>query len=210
VTDTALSLLRERLGFTTGVRDNLLQTLLKAELDELKRIHGLSLNLEETSELMLLVDVAAWRYQRSPDPMPHNLRYKIKQYLISAAGRGDLPGVDRDLDPGKIEAMVARMIEQHDKSSAAHPVIQAAIAAIEGSRVYRQAFEVDDWEPYLDRYKLFIGADAHGRGLVAHVQSVTRGDGAYSTGDIVTGQRIYNTGDIEIYAGEPFDGEIKI
>jgi hypothetical protein len=210
LTDTALSLLRERLGFTTGVRDNLLQTLLKAELDELKRIHGLSLNLEETSELMLLVDVAAWRYQRGPDPMPHHLRYKIKQYLIRAASRGDLPGVDPGLPIEQITALVNKMIEQHDQSSAAHADIRAAIAEIEGARIYRQAFEVDDWEPYLDRYKLFIGADAHGRGFGAHVQSITRDEGSYSIGDIVTGQRIYNTGDIEIYTGEPFDGEIKI
>ncbi|MFD1204016.1 hypothetical protein ACFQ38_02585 [Sporosarcina contaminans] len=93
--ESALKIVKARLGITSNVRDFYLQEIIKGIVEELKA-QGLSLNNDSSLHLMFVADYAAWRYQSVGDsqlsaarvtlPMPRHLQFRLHNLIINQAG----------------------------------------------------------------------------------------------------------------------------
>lgn len=89
-TATVVSLVKERLGIKTTVRDTYLTSIVDGILAELEDEKGLVLDGANPYHLMFVVDYATWRYQSvtegtSPSlSMPRHLQYRLHNLMIHA------------------------------------------------------------------------------------------------------------------------------
>ena len=58
-----LTLVKQRLGFSSTARDAYLQHIIKSVLDNLVRVRGISLDPERYDHIFFVVKYAVWEYQ---------------------------------------------------------------------------------------------------------------------------------------------------
>jgi len=85
---TMVTLVKERLGIKTDVRDIYLTAIVDGVIKELEEEKGLVLDGANPYHLMFVVDYATWRYQNrdSPEGMPRHLQYRLHNMIIHAGG----------------------------------------------------------------------------------------------------------------------------
>jgi len=76
---TVLEMLKVDLGISHQSRDGYLNNVIQGCVEELKD-KGIMLDLEQTDDVMLLSDYAAWRYRKRTEdvPLAKNLDLRIK------------------------------------------------------------------------------------------------------------------------------------
>ncbi|MDF2717199.1 MAG: hypothetical protein K0R28_4124 [Paenibacillus sp.] len=88
--DTALivSLVKERLGIRTAVRDTYLTAIVDGIVQELKDEKGVALKSDDANHLMFCVDYTTWRYQSrdSDGAMPRHLQFRMHNLIIHSGG----------------------------------------------------------------------------------------------------------------------------
>ncbi|MED4783446.1 hypothetical protein [Brevibacillus choshinensis] len=88
--DTAivLSLVKERLGIRSNVRDTYLSAIVQGVVKELEDEKGIVLQAADASHLMFCVDYASWRYQSrdSTGAMPRHLQFRLHNLIIHSCG----------------------------------------------------------------------------------------------------------------------------
>ncbi len=92
-----LELLKLDLGIKNPSKDEYFNALIDAAIKELQR-KGIRLNLNETDDIMLVVDYAAWQYRRRTwdksalqqenAPLPQNLQLRIRNRIIRGRAIG--------------------------------------------------------------------------------------------------------------------------
>lgn len=99
--DTALELLKIKLGISTTVRDKYLKAILDGVKQELKEVQGLNLDVEnDNSHLMFIVDYAEFRYSSvgantnqsvaaTQPGLPRHLQWRLHNLIISNKKAGD-------------------------------------------------------------------------------------------------------------------------
>ena len=84
---SALDLLKASLGYKSEVRDKLLTIIISGVIDELTNEKGILLNFEDSSHLMFVVDLSAFRYENKGGGMiPRNLEYRLRNLIIKCGG----------------------------------------------------------------------------------------------------------------------------
>lgn len=82
------SLVKERLGIRTNVRDTYLTAIVESVIKELEDEKGLVLDGANPYHLMFIVDYATWRYQGrdSTEAMPRHLQFRLHNLIIHVGG----------------------------------------------------------------------------------------------------------------------------
>ena len=85
---TVVSLVKERLGIRSTVRDVYLTSIVDGVLRELSDELGLTLDATNPYHLMFCVDFAAWRYQSrdSADGVPKHLQFRLHNLMLHVGG----------------------------------------------------------------------------------------------------------------------------
>lgn len=85
---TIMSLVKERLGIKTTVRDTYLTAIVDGVVKELEDEKGLVLDGANPYHLMFVVDYATWRYQSRDESgaMPRHLQFRLHNLMIHAGG----------------------------------------------------------------------------------------------------------------------------
>lgn len=84
--NTALALLKARLGISTTVRDSYLLAILKGLINELQSQHGIKFDYMNNEQLLFLVDYASYRYENRDQPnMPRHLQWRLHNLVIKYA-----------------------------------------------------------------------------------------------------------------------------
>jgi len=83
-TQLVVSLVKERLGIKTDVRDTYLTAIVDGVIKELEDEKGLVLDGANLYHLMFVVDYATWRYQArdSKEGMPRHLQFRLHNLII--------------------------------------------------------------------------------------------------------------------------------
>lgn len=86
--ETALTLVKERLGIRSTVRDTYLSAIVNGVITELSEEKGLVLLETNSYHLMFVVDLASWRYQNRDvaDGMPRHLQFRLHNLIIHVGG----------------------------------------------------------------------------------------------------------------------------
>lgn len=86
--DLILSLVKERLGIRTAVRDGYLAAIVRGIIRELEDEKGIKLDADNANHLMFCVDLATWRYQSrdSVGAMPRHLQFRLHNLIIHNGG----------------------------------------------------------------------------------------------------------------------------
>lgn len=86
--ETALSLVKDRLGLRLAVRDSYLSAIINGVITELTDEQGLVLLETNSHHLMFVVDLASWRYlnRDSDKAMPRNLQLRLHNLVIRRGG----------------------------------------------------------------------------------------------------------------------------
>lgn len=87
--ETALTLVKDRLGLRSDVRNTYLTAIINSVIKELSDEKGLVLTETNPYHLMFVVDVASWRYQNrdSPNGMPRHLQYRLHNMMIHVGAK---------------------------------------------------------------------------------------------------------------------------
>ena len=87
-TATAVTLVKDRLGIRTKVRDTYIAAIVDGVVKELEEEKGLVLDSANLYHLMFVADYATWRYQSrdSDGAMPRHLQYRLHNLMIHAGG----------------------------------------------------------------------------------------------------------------------------
>ena len=82
--ETALNLLKQKLGITSDARDVFLSAILSGIKSEMQRVHGIQLDESNPAHLMFLVDYADWRYTSRGEmgAMPEHLTFRLKNLYV--------------------------------------------------------------------------------------------------------------------------------
>lgn len=84
---SALDLLKATLGYKSNVRDELLTIIVSGVIAELTSEKGILLNFNNSSHLMFVVDLSAFRYEnKGGNVMPRNLEYRLRNLIIKFGG----------------------------------------------------------------------------------------------------------------------------
>lgn len=85
-----VSLVKERLGIRTAVRDTYLAAIVSSVVKELEDEKGIALQADNANHLMFCVDLATWRYQSrdSDGAMPRHLQFRLHNLMIHSGGSG--------------------------------------------------------------------------------------------------------------------------
>lgn len=84
---SALDLLKATLGYKSNVRDELLTIIVSGVIAELTSEKGIKLEYDNTSHLMFVVDLSAFRYDnKGGNVMPRNLEYRLRNLIIKFGG----------------------------------------------------------------------------------------------------------------------------
>ncbi len=83
--ETALDLVKARLGISSSVRDLYITEIIKGVVTELEQEKGLVLDSTNSYHLMFVVDFATWRYQNrdSEKGMPRHLQFRLHNLMIA-------------------------------------------------------------------------------------------------------------------------------
>jgi len=83
-----VSLVKERLGIKTNVRDTYLTAIVVGVITELEDEKGLALDGANPYHQMFVVDYATWRYQSRDESgaMPRHLQFRLHNLMIHAGG----------------------------------------------------------------------------------------------------------------------------
>jgi len=91
-----VSLIKERLGIRTTVRDTYLTAIAESVVKELEDEKGLVLEGANSYHLMFVVDYTTWRYKSAGDSsttftgqplsMPRHLQYRLHNLMIHVGG----------------------------------------------------------------------------------------------------------------------------
>lgn len=85
--ESALDLLKATLGYKSNVRDVLLKKIIDGVISELADEKGIKLEYDNTSHLMFVVDLSAFRYDnKGGNVMPRNLEYRLRNLIIKFGG----------------------------------------------------------------------------------------------------------------------------
>jgi hypothetical protein len=81
--DTVLNLLKIDLGITHSLRDAYLLPLLQGCQKEIQR-RGITLDLNNTSDQILLADYSAWVYRKRQEdiPLANNIQHRLRNRII--------------------------------------------------------------------------------------------------------------------------------
>ena len=81
--DTVLNLLKIDLGITHNLRDAYLIPLIKGSQIEIEK-RGITLDLNNTADQMLLSDYAAWTYRKRQEdiPLANNIQHRLRNRII--------------------------------------------------------------------------------------------------------------------------------
>lgn len=79
-----VSIVKERLGIRTAVRDTYLAAIVGGVVKELEDEKGLVLDAENDYQRMFIVDYATWRYQSRDESgaMPRHLQFRMHNLLL--------------------------------------------------------------------------------------------------------------------------------
>lgn len=85
---TALSLVKERIGIRTTVRDTYITAIINGLIRELEDEKGVVLDMTNPYHLLFVVDYAAWRYGNSEEKggMPRHLQFRMNNLMIHTGG----------------------------------------------------------------------------------------------------------------------------
>ena len=84
---SALDLLKASLGYKSNVRDELLMIIVSGVIEELTSEKGILLDSNNSSHLMFVVDLSAFRYDnKGGNVMPRNLEYRLRNLIIKFGG----------------------------------------------------------------------------------------------------------------------------
>ena len=84
---SALDLLKSSLGYKSNVRDILLKKIIDGVISELTDEKGIKLEYDNSSHLMFVVDLSAFRYDnKGGNVMPRNLEYRLRNLIIKFGG----------------------------------------------------------------------------------------------------------------------------
>lgn len=88
--ETALNLVKARLGISTSVRDEYLTAIIAGVISELENEKGLVLSDASPHHLMFVVDLSTWRYQNKGmmEGMPRHLQFRLHNLVISGVKDG--------------------------------------------------------------------------------------------------------------------------
>ncbi|WP_227397350.1 hypothetical protein [Jeotgalibacillus aurantiacus] len=87
---TILPIVKQKIGLRTAVRDTYIESIIKGVIKEFESRQGLTLDEQDHSHVMLVVDYSAYRYETpgQPDQLPHNLRYRLKELYFQQHSKG--------------------------------------------------------------------------------------------------------------------------
>lgn len=87
--ETVVSLVKERLGIRSAVRDTYLTAIAQGVVAELEDEKGLALKGDNPYHLLFVVDYATWRYQSrdSEGAMPRHLQFRLHNLMIHVGGK---------------------------------------------------------------------------------------------------------------------------
>ena len=90
-TTTVVTLVKERLGIKSNVRDTYLTAIVDGVIKELEDEKGLALDGANPYHLMFVVDYSTWRYQNrdSEGAMPRHLQFRLHNLMIHASKESD-------------------------------------------------------------------------------------------------------------------------
>ncbi|MCM3208494.1 hypothetical protein [Paenibacillus illinoisensis] len=79
-----VSIVKERLGIRTAVRDTYLAAIVGGVVKELEDEKGLVLDANNDYQRMFIVDYATWRYQSRDESgaMPRHLQFRMHNLLL--------------------------------------------------------------------------------------------------------------------------------
>ena len=84
---SALDLLKASLGYKSNVRDILFKKIIDGVISELTDEKGIKLEYDNSSHLMFVVDLSAFRYDnKGGNVMPRNLEYRLRNLIIKFGG----------------------------------------------------------------------------------------------------------------------------
>lgn len=85
-----LNLLKQNLGIKGSARDGYFLSLIRANLGELSR-KGITLT-DSVDDLALVSDYSAWFYRKreTGEPLPENLRLRIKNRVVEKRGEANV------------------------------------------------------------------------------------------------------------------------
>lgn len=80
---TALELFKLDLGVSHSKRDRYFLQLLKSAENEINS-KGISIDLEKSDDLLLVVDLALWKYRKRTEdvPLSKNIRQRIRDRIV--------------------------------------------------------------------------------------------------------------------------------
>lgn len=82
--ESALELVKARLGITSTARDVYLKAVIGGVVSELSSVQGIVLNESIPAHLMFVVDYAEFRYSNRENPvMPRHLQFRMHNLFIS-------------------------------------------------------------------------------------------------------------------------------
>lgn len=84
-----LTLVKQRLGFTSAVRDTYLQHIVKSVLDNLRWVRGIALDPERSDHIFFVVKCAVWEYQskeKGEVGMPLWMRLELNNLMMKSKG----------------------------------------------------------------------------------------------------------------------------
>ncbi|MNL08750.1 hypothetical protein D3C87_1294850 [compost metagenome] len=85
---SVVSLIKERLGIRTAVRDTYLTAIAESVIKELEDEKGLTLQVNNSYHLLFVVDYATWRYQSRDQEgaMPRHLQFRLHNLMLHVGG----------------------------------------------------------------------------------------------------------------------------
>ncbi|MNH78577.1 hypothetical protein D3C73_308840 [compost metagenome] len=86
--NNVVSLIKERLGIRTAVRDTYLTAIANSVVKELEDEKGLTLQADNSYHLLFVVDYATWRYESRDQAgaMPRHLQFRLHNLMLHVGG----------------------------------------------------------------------------------------------------------------------------
>ena len=84
-----LTLTKQRLGFSSTVRDTYLEYIIKSVLENLEKVRGITLDPSRTDHIFFVVKCAVWEYQskeKGEVGMPAWMRLELNNLKMKSEG----------------------------------------------------------------------------------------------------------------------------
>ena len=87
--EQALDILKANRGIKSSARDNVFKPVINSVIYELEHIQGVTIDVENQSLLLFIVDYADYRYDNRDSPaMPRHLQWRMHNLVLSGAKDG--------------------------------------------------------------------------------------------------------------------------